>query len=68
MSNSQRVLLINANDDQNNVKVYSNGSLTTINGGVMREVCKMYTFQYPQQASTVLGAGLFLGAANDNSW
>jgi len=68
MSNSQRVLLINANDDQNNVKVYANGSLTTINGGVMREVCKMYTFQYPQQASTVLGAGLFLGAANDNSW
>lgn len=67
MSDSQRVLLINANDDQN-VKVYSNGSLTTINGGVMREVCKMYTFQYPQQASTVLGAGLFLGAANDNNW
>lgn len=68
MSNSQRVLLINANDDQNNVQIYSHGSLTTINGGVMREVCKMYTMQYPQQASTVLGAGAFLGAAQDNNW
>lgn len=68
MSNSQRVLLINANDNQNNVQIYSHGSLTTISGGQMREVCKMYTFQYPQQENTVLGAGIFLGAAFDNNW
>lgn len=68
MSDSQRVLLINSNDDQNNAKVYSHGSLVTISGGVMREACKMHTFQRPKQADTVLGAGLFLGAANDNNW
>lgn len=68
MSNSQRLLLVNANDDQSNVKFYQNGSLVTLIGGGMREVCKLYTFQYPQVASNVLGAGIFLGAVNDNTW
>lgn len=65
---SQRALLINTNDNYNNAQIYVNGSLVTIKGGEMREVCKMLTLQYPQKASNVLGAGLFLGAANDNNW
>lgn len=68
MSNSQRVLLINANDDHNGVKFYANGSQITLSGGCIREVCKMYTFQYPQLENTIMGAGLFLGAQNDNNW
>lgn len=68
MVDSQRALLINSNDDNNNVKIYSNGKLVTINGGVMREVCKMYVFQKPRQTNTVIGAGLFLGAEYNNNW
>lgn len=68
MSDSQRLLLVNANDDQNNVRIYQNGSLAALSGGCMREVCKLYTFQYPQVASDVLGAGIFLGAVSDNNW
>lgn len=67
MADSQRVLLINANDDQS-IQFYQNGSLVTLNGGCMREICRMYTFQYPTVTSTVLGAGLFLGAQNNNDW
>ena len=68
MNDTHRVLLVNANDDQNNAKVYSNGSLVTISGGSMREAVKLYKFQYPQQDSNVLGAGLYLGAVYDNNW
>lgn len=68
MSNSQRALLINSNDDQNNVQFYVNGVLSTLNGGAMREVCYMYLMQYPQLERTVLGAGLFLGTLSNNDW
>jgi len=69
MASSQRVLLVNANDDNNNVYFYSNGELVALKGGVVREVVQMLsTLLYPTIASTVLGAGLMLGAANDNNW
>lgn len=68
LGESQRVLLINANDQQNNAQIYVNGRLWTLNGGEMREVCQMRTLQYPQKAAGVLGAGLFLGAAFDNNF
>lgn len=68
MGNSQRVLVINANDRQNNARIFINGNLRTWNGGVMAEVCKMHTFQNPQQSSAVLGAGMFIGGMNDENW
>lgn len=70
MSNSQRVLLVNTYDDMSSgtLLIYANGSTIALNGGQMREVLKMYTFQYPQQESTVLGAGLFFGANSDMDW
>lgn len=70
MSNSQRVLLVNTNDDSTSGSVlfYVNGATSALNGGQMREIVKLYTFQYPQQSSTVLGAGIFLGAMFDNDW
>ena len=70
MSNSQRVLLVNTNDDSTSGSIlfYVNGATSALNGGQMREIVKLYTFQYPQQSSTVLGAGIFLGAMFDNDW
>lgn len=70
MSNSQRVLLVNTYDDMNSgtLLIYVNGSEIALNGGQMREALKMYTFQYPQQDSSVLGAGLFLSTNSDMDW
>lgn len=70
MSNSQRVLLVNTYDDMSSgtLLIYVNGSEVALNGGQMREALKMYTFQYPQQDSNVLGAGLFLSTNSDMDW
>lgn len=70
MSNSQRVLLLNAYDNMESgtLKIYANGSTFDLNGGQIREAVKMYTFQYPQQGSTVLGAGLYLTPTGDVDW
>lgn len=68
MFESQRVMVVNANNSQNNVKIYAHGSLVTWNGGELAEVVKLPSFAYPSQASTVLGQGLFVGAFRDNNW
>jgi len=69
MASSQRILLVNANDDHDNVQVYSQGYLATINGGAVRECVKIYpSFFTPTLAETTLGRGLLLGAQNDNDW
>lgn len=68
MSESQRVLVVNANDDQNNVQIYSHGGKVTWNGGELAEVVCLPNFAYPAQESTVLGRGLFVGAFRDNNW
>lgn len=70
MSNSQRVLLLNAYNNSPNeaVQIYVNGQAVALNGGQVREVIKMYTYQNPQQSSNILGAGLYLGAMYDNDW
>lgn len=65
---TQRVLLINSNDDNNNVRYYCNGKLVTLYGGEFIEICKMYKFQYPKLDETVLGAGIFLGTGRNNEW
>lgn len=68
MTESQRVLVVNANDDQNNVQIYSHGSKVTWNGGELAEVVKLPSFACPSQTTTVLGRGLFVGGFRDNSW
>lgn len=68
LAESQRVLVINANDDQNNVQIYSHGTKVTWNGGEMAEVVSLPSFVNPSQDSTVLGRGLFVGAFRDNNW
>ena len=68
MSNSQRVLVVNANDDQNNVKIFSNGNLVTWAGGEMAEVIKLANVMRPTPDSTLVGCGLMVGAFRDNNW
>lgn len=40
-SNSQRVLLINANDRMNNVAIFSNGKTEVLNGGTVRQAVQI---------------------------
>ena len=68
MSNSQRVLVVNANDNQGNVKIFSNGNLVTWEGGEMAEVIKLANVMRPTPDSTLVGCGLMVGAFRDNNW
>lgn len=68
MAESQRVLVVNANDDRNNVNIYANGSKVAWNGGEIAEVVKLATFSYPSPDSNLLGRGLIIGAFRDNNW
>jgi hypothetical protein len=69
MADTQRVLCINANDDENNVIIYSNGNQVTWNGGSVAEVIKVPTdFMYPTPNSSWLGRGILIGAVRDNNW
>lgn len=68
MSDSQRVLVVNANDDQGNVKIFSNGNLVTWEGGEIAEVIKLTAVMLPAPDSALLGRGLLIGAFRDNNW
>lgn len=68
MAESQRVLVVNANDDRNNVEIYANGGKVAWNGGEIAEVVKLETFSYPSPASNLLGRGLIIGAFRNNNW
>lgn len=68
MYNSQRVLVVNANDDQSNVKIFSNGNLVKWEGGAMAEVIKLANVMSPTPDSSLIGCGLMVGAFNDNNW
>lgn len=68
MSDSQRVLVVNANDDQGNVKIFSNGNLVTWQGGEIAEVIKLTAVMLPAPDSALLGRGLLIGAFRDNNW
>lgn len=69
MGTTQRVLLINGNDDQNNVQIYQNGSKVTWNGGEIAFAVQLPSDNInPVPDSSVLGCGLIIGAFRDNNW
>lgn len=69
MGTTQRVLLINGNDDQNNVQIYQNGSKVTWNGGEIAFAVQLPSDKInPVPGSSVLGRGLIIGAFRDNNW
>lgn len=66
---SQRVVVANINDDQNNVKICCNGTDIQWNGGEINFVQNMgYGNIYPSKASNVLGGGHLVGSFRDNDW
>lgn len=68
-ADSHRVLLVNANNNYNNIVVYSNGIAVTLNGGTVREAVQIKRdMLIPAPSSNYLGAGLLLGPVYDNDW
>ena len=65
---TQRVVLINGNNNHNNTQIYSNGVLRTLNGGSMCCCQNISDFMLPTPASNILGRGLLFGGSNDNDW
>lgn len=66
---SQRIVVANINDEQNNVIICCNGRDITWNGGEINFVQNMgYGMIYPAKASNVIGGGHVVGAFRDNDW
>ena len=65
---TQRIFVVNANDNYNNVQIYVNGTKQTLNGGSMHHCMQLVDFMYPSPNSDWLGRGLMFGASNDNDW
>lgn len=65
---TQRIFVVNANDNYNNVQIYANGTKQTLNGGSMHHCMQLVDFMYPSPNSDWLGRGLMFGASNDNDW
>lgn len=68
MATTQRVLLINANDNYGNIKIYISGKLRNLDGGEMVEVIKLGSFMIPNKPTNVLGWGQMVGAWSNNDW
>ena len=69
MADTQRALLINANDSHNDVYIYVNGSQEQWHGGDVGEIIKLPTnFMNPVPGTSVLGRGLVVGPKRDNDW
>jgi hypothetical protein len=69
MADTQRVLLINANDSHNDVYIYVNGNQEQWHGGDVGEIIKLPTdFMSPVPGTNVLGRGLVEGPKRDNDW
>lgn len=60
---TQRIFVVNANDNYNNVQIYANGTKQTLNGGSMHHCMQLVDFMYPSPNSDWLGRGLMFGAS-----
>lgn len=69
MSDTQRVMLVNANDRADNVRIYSNGHSIVWNAGLVGEVIKVPTNRMnPTPGDKVVGAGILVSGTNKNNW
>ena len=69
MYDTQRCIVINANDKADNVYIYSNGVPVRWDGGEVAEVIKLpITMLTPNVPAEFTGAGLMVGAFRDNNW
>lgn len=69
LSNTQRVLIVNANDSYDNVDIYLNGSKFRLANGRVAELIQLSKWMYPTPDSANLGSGLMIASAGyDNNW
>lgn len=65
----KKFTVVNANDDNNNIYIYSNGTAVQLNGGTACEIVNIgYANMLPAQTSDTLGAGQMIISKNDNNW
>lgn len=65
---SQRVTVINTNDQNNNIYIYSNGTKVQWAGGEIADCRNIEDFMSPAPAGNLLGRGWIIGAFRDNNW
>lgn len=65
---SQRVTVVNAHDQNNNIYIYSNGGKVQWNGGEIADCRNIEDFMTPVPATNVLGRGWIVGAFRDSNW
>lgn len=67
MYETQRCMVINANDDADNIYIYSNGKPVEWKGGEMAEVLQLpLKLTNPEVSMNIVGAGTIIGAFRDN--
>lgn len=65
----KKFTVVNANDDNNNIYIYSNGTAVQLNGGTVCEIVNIgYANMLPSQTSATLGGGQMIISKNDNNW
>ena len=65
----KKFTIVNANDDNNNIYIYSNGTAVQLNGGTACEIVNIgYANMLPSQTSATLGGGQMIISKNDNNW
>lgn len=65
---SQRVTVVNAHDQNNNIYIYSNGEKVQWRGGEIAECRNIEDFMTPVPATNLLGRGWIIGAFRDSNW
>ena len=69
MYETQRCMVINANDDADNIYIYSNGKPVEWKGGEIAEVLQLpLRLTNPEVSMNIVGAGTIIGAFRDNDW
>lgn len=69
MYETQRCMVINANDDADNIYIYSNGKPVEWKGGEIAEVLQLpLKLTNPEVSMNIVGAGTIIGAFRDNDW
>ena len=65
---TQKVNMINCNNNYTNVLIYCNGNYPGLPGGSVHYAWNVLPFMNPQPAANLLGRGLLFGGSNDNDW
>lgn len=65
---TQKVNLINCNNNYTNVFIYCNGIYPGLPGGSVHYAWNVLPFMNPQPTANVLGRGLLFGSSKDNDW